>query len=360
MGKINNGSIALPFLFQEGTNKTDREAYFRHAASNLKLSAFVVEKDYYVSVILKIIFEVIQPQCQADTDIPFLFKGGTTLSKVYNVINRMSEDIDLSLNMKFLGEPEPESEGNSALKRRLKRLESAATNVVSNILLSELTKSLSVISDDFIVKIDPDSNQNILITYPLSLSATDYNHNNYVLPRVLLETGGRSGFDPHGIYQLHPMAMQSWGHKHDSFKVAVLDISRTFFEKLTLIHELNSWGEGGLRERQSRHIYDIHMIYLHYPEIVSDLALLDTVRVHKGKYFKRTKARWELAVPGTLNLIPTGKVYDELEIDWNKMSAMFPEQAIPFEFDKLIESIKDISSQINEHSCSDITDVATN
>lgn len=348
MGKIINDDIGLPFLFQDDTNKTDREAYFRNAADNLRLSAFVVEKDYYVSVILKIIFEVIQPQCKTGSTIPFLFKGGTTLSKVYCVINRMSEDIDLSLNMDYLGFPEPKkTEGSNALKRRLKALSVSADNVVENILLPNLSTSLSLIHDDFEVKIDPASSQNILITYPLSLSETDYINCDYVLPRVLLETGGRSGFDPHENHKLYPMAMQAWQHAHDSFDVSVLHISRTFFEKITLLHELNSWGEGGLRERQSRHIYDIHMIHQHHPEIVNNLDLLEVVRVHKEKYFKRPKARWELAIPGTLDLVPKDAVYKGLQDDWNKMDAMFPDQKVPFTFTQLIASIQQISNKIN-------------
>lgn len=342
-------TLETAYLFTPGMSKTDREAYFRHAGKELSLTAYVIEKDYYVSLILKIIFECISPLCKEQTDVPFLFKGGTTLSKVYDVINRMSEDIDLSMNMCFLGCPEPETEGRKALKQRLKKLNLAAEKFVSDDLMPVLEKLLLLISEEFTVKLDPDCNQNILIHYPLSLSESDYEENQYILPRVKIETGGRGGFDPHNNYQLQPMSVKAWKQGHDAFNVSVLDISRTFFEKVTLLHELNSMGVAGIRERLSRHLYDIHMIYQYDTHLVDNTDLLEIVRSHKAKYFSRATANWELAKPGTLNLIPVNEVYTKLEEDWNKMNQMFPNQTLPYSFAELIVSITNISKHINKN-----------
>lgn len=95
-----------PVLFNSDMNNKDREFFFTNAAKRLSLPAYVVEKDYILCIVLSIIFGDLKSSCKTET--PFLFKGGTTLSKVYGLINRMSEDIDLSISMEFLGHPEPE------------------------------------------------------------------------------------------------------------------------------------------------------------------------------------------------------------------------------------------------------------
>ena len=96
----------MPYLFS--LNNKDRVDLFLAAGTETGLPAYVVEKDYYVTLVLKLLFEQLKPDCLGKTATPFMFKGGTTLSKVFGCIDRMSEDIDLSLDMKLLGHPAPD------------------------------------------------------------------------------------------------------------------------------------------------------------------------------------------------------------------------------------------------------------
>ena len=339
--------LKTPFLFEEDITKQDRAAIFRQAAEKLGLSAFVVEKDYMVSLLLKIIFEDIKPECTQHTETPFLFKGGTTLSKVYGVINRMSEDIDLSLNMMFLGHPEPEdSESNTALKKRIKLLTQAGERVVSDLFLVKLSNKLNKFNPAFHVQVSANNKQNLLVAYPLSLTDSDY-QDSYLQPSVLIETGGKAGFDPHEHFTLKPMTMNVIDSKADDFNVAVLDIRRTFFEKLTLLHELNNRGVAAVTQRHSRHLYDIVMIHQYNNDFVTQVELLETVRTHKAKYFQRQTSNWKEAQPGTLTLIPTGNVRSALAEDWQRMNGMFPNQVLPMSFEALIAAIEEISNHIN-------------
>jgi predicted nucleotidyltransferase component of viral defense system len=83
----------------------ERRLYFEQAAAQLGMSAQIVEKDFWVCWILRRLFLLDEFRDH------LTFKGGTTLSKVYRVIERFSEDVDVAIERGFLGfdgENEPE------------------------------------------------------------------------------------------------------------------------------------------------------------------------------------------------------------------------------------------------------------
>ncbi|MCP4160806.1 MAG: nucleotidyl transferase AbiEii/AbiGii toxin family protein [Deltaproteobacteria bacterium] len=344
-----------PLLFTSDMSNTDREYIFRQASIRTGLPAYIIEKDYMVCLVLSAIFEDLKPQYTYKTATPFLFKGGTTLSKVYNVINRMSEDIDLSISMKFLGDPEPEIESRSAREKRIKRLSDSNRRFVSSIFKSFLVIELEKIHEDFMIHIDSDETQNLIINYPRSLSASDY-LDNYVKPQILIETGGKAGFDPHISYKIEPYALDEIREllkveEDCCATVDVLDIERTFFEKLTLLHELNHRGvlKGvqSVKNRQARHIYDLVQIYKSDPTVVRNFPLLEEVRSHKEKYFRSGPAKWDEAKPGTLFIISIKDIEDALRNDWRKMTDMFPGGQLPYTFDEMMLVLEEIDRKIN-------------
>jgi hypothetical protein len=126
--------VTKPFLFT--LSARDQRDFFEAAATATGLPHFVLEKDYYVTLALKLLFERLKPQHTERTSTPFMFKGGTTLSKVYGCIDRMSEDIDLSLDMKFLGYPEPaDHEGTTATGKRMALLNEATREIMATLAL---------------------------------------------------------------------------------------------------------------------------------------------------------------------------------------------------------------------------------
>ena len=87
----------------------DRRLYIEQAAARRDVSPVVLEKDFWVCWLLGILFG----SAFADS---LVFKGGTSLSKVFGVIDRFSDDIDLSLSPEFLGLPEAGTSRNQANK----------------------------------------------------------------------------------------------------------------------------------------------------------------------------------------------------------------------------------------------------
>lgn len=334
--------MTKPYLFT--LTDAEKKDLFTAGASRTGLPSYVLEKDYYVTLVLKLLFEKLKPNHTGKSSTPFMFKGGTTLSKVFQCIDRMSEDIDLSLDMKFLGHPEPEGgEKNTPRKKRVEKLNSAAADNVSSVLAPFLLEELEQIHSDFSVKVMPNG-LDIEIFYPQLFQAPA---GGYIRPRVLLECGGKAGLEPSDTHTVTPMVLEGLGVQHDdSCIVDVLGCDRTFFEKLTALHEINHRGAASLGERQSRHIYDVIAIHEQNPEFVENQDLLAKVVDHKQKYFKREAAKWNEAVPGSLNIMPKGEVAKALEEDWEKMGVMFPGD-LPWAFADMMQRLKAISDQVN-------------
>jgi hypothetical protein len=116
----------------------ERKVYIDEAAARRGLAPVIVEKDFWVCWLLGILF-------QSSSRDAIVFKGGTSLSKVFGVINRFSEDIDLSLAPAFLGLDEPDT--TAALSRGqagkwMERAEATCTTVVRDVVAPEIAAGL--------------------------------------------------------------------------------------------------------------------------------------------------------------------------------------------------------------------------
>lgn len=82
-----------------GLSDSQRKSVYESIADKVGLPAQVIEKDFWVTAILQTIFSL--PIAEH-----LVFKGGTSLSKGWKLIERFSEDIDVAINPVFLGAPE--------------------------------------------------------------------------------------------------------------------------------------------------------------------------------------------------------------------------------------------------------------
>lgn len=156
-------------------NDKDKRAYFEIAAAKLNIMPQLIEKDFWVCWILKILFAL--PKSGSH----LTFKGGTSLSKCYHVIRRFSEDVDVSIERTFLSNEksiEPtKNESNKENQRRLERLQIACKEKISDILIPEFKKSISaVFGDKKKWKVELDANdvlgQTLLFTFPHALTSS--------------------------------------------------------------------------------------------------------------------------------------------------------------------------------------------
>ncbi len=334
---------------------TDRADLFTAAARRRGLTAAIIEKDFWVCWTLKRIFTL------ADPPAGLLFKGGTSLSKVFGVIERFSEDVDLSFDradLGFGGDSDPfNAPTGKRRKHGLEALGETCRRAIGEHLLPQLARALGEalsapasgiwqleLADD-----DPDG-QTLLFRYPSGTGPRSADEPAYIRPVVRLEIGARSDHWPavEATVTSYAAAEFPGAFREPGCKVRVLAAERTFWEKATLLH---MWHHAPVdkrfRDRQSRHYYDVVRLYEHElgKAAIRDTELLRKVARHKEVFFPAAWARYADAKPGTLRLVPPDARLPELEQDYRKMREMI--FGDPPSFERLLEALREIERHVN-------------
>jgi hypothetical protein len=244
-----------------------RAGLFTTTAQRLGSTPQNAEKDFWVCWTLDALFNGLPAGGPR-----LLFKGGTSLSKGFGLINRFSEDIDVTVFRDDIGEGTSieELQALSGKKRNLKldAIKDACTAYIQGPLQENLRHLIEQTAERtglslqaFRVQPDEDDGQTLLIWYPTAMPTDDY-----VRPAVKIESGAKSALDPNSQQVLRP-------YVHDDLpdidlsidNVTTVDLERTFWDKVVILHGLRSWYErrGELRgggQRVSRHYYDIHKL----------------------------------------------------------------------------------------------------
>jgi hypothetical protein len=306
---------------------TDRNDLFKASAEKRSFSTVIVEKDFWVCWTLKRLFSLPDPPAG------LIFKGGTSLSKAWGIIDRFSEDVDLSFNrsdLGFGGAADPAAASSTKKRnRQLELLSAACTVMMRDTLLPRLddvfTKALGITpGTTWRLEIDPDDEQSILFHYPTTVSRGSADEAAYLRRFTKLEMGARSEHWPSEDAEIRSFAAEDFPDAFGSpaTHVKVVSAERTFWEKVTILH---SWYHAEqsrpLRDRQSRHYFDVYKLYKSAigAKALADLGLLRSVAQHKSVFFASAWAKYEEAVPGTLRLVPPEFRLPELERDYAQM-----------------------------------------
>jgi Nucleotidyl transferase AbiEii toxin, Type IV TA system len=333
----------------------DRTDLFVATASRRALSPAIIEKDFWVCWSLKRIFTLPDPPAG------LLFKGGTSLSKVFGVIERFSEDVDLSFDRAGLGFGGESDPLNATTGKKRKHGLEALTETCQRAIREQLLPQLMTAFGDALGEPpsatwgldldedDPDG-QTLLFRYPAENRSHPADEPAYIRPVVRLEIGARSDHWPVLEESVTCYAAEAFPSvfKETGCKVRVLAAERTFWEKATLLH---MWyyapAEKKFRDRQSRHYYDVVRIYEHElgRAAVEDTELLLRVARHKEVFFPAAWARYAEAKPGTLRLVPPDVRLPELDQDYRNMREMIFGE--PPTFEHLLNVLRAIERKVN-------------
>lgn len=332
----------------------DRAALFNETAARRGLASGIIEKDFWVCWTLKRLFAL-----GDDAGLAPVFKGGTSLSKVYGVIRRFSEDIDLSFDRRslgYIGVRDPE--GAPSTKQANRLIENLVADVRRHIAETLLPRLAAAIATElgtpgtWDLALDPRDAQTVIFRYPPSLAAHDYASLSYIRPVVQLELGARGDTWPAERRVITPYAAEEFP---DFFKAAsscdvtVLAVERTFWEKATILHaEFHRPSDKPGVERISRHYYDLALLSEseHGASALRQLDLLESVARHKARFFPAAWARYNLAKPGSLRLVPPPERLPALVADYGKMAPMiFDTPPPPFSY--LMERLTGLEARVN-------------
>jgi len=327
----------------------DRESFFDATVDELNIPFEIIEKDFWVVWVLERLFSL------SDLKNHITFKGGTSLSKVYSIIQRFSEDIDLSIEKEFFGFDKANDPEKAISKKKqrlaLSNLSAACSSYVQNDLVSTLRTAILEKLETFegwrleIDTEDPDG-QTLQFEYP---SATKKNA--YIRPSVKIELGARSEHWPvskHKI-QSYVKSILKEKVKEPEIWVKVLEAKRTFWEKATILHQYAHLPyEKKLPPRISRHYYDFFCLLNSdiKASAIANHALLDRVATHKSIYFASTWANYNTAQKGSLKLSPPSFLSEGLEKDFSLMMDMFFGN-VP-KWNEILKVIRDFEIEFNE------------
>jgi hypothetical protein len=313
----------------------------RETASRLQITPVVVEKDYWTCWVLDRLF------LDHFVNEQIMFKGGTTLSKVFGLIERFSEDIDLILNWDLLKErmgPMEAQRSKTGQDKFNKRTIEVSREYLKKEFHDSVGKALGRTVQTEIPEDEPDV---IEITYPRSFKDP------YLRPGIRLEIGPLAGWNPNDEYYITPYVAEEFPDLFSNPRVKVRAISdeRTFWEKATILHqEAHRPAEKKQPGRYSRHYYDLMRMAISVKRqtYLDRIDLLEEVVAFKKKHYPCTWASYDSAKPGTIKLIPSQVKIRGFESDYQQMKTMiFGETP---EFDSILKILKDLEDSINTPS----------
>ena len=326
----------------------DKRDLFVGLQDKMKLSPIAIEKDIWVCWVLQTLFSMPgRPR--------MCFKGGTSLSKVFGVISRFSEDIDVTINHRTENAPEldPFKEGTSKteIKRIAEEFSKLTVKMVRESIVPYIRRKIEKEfgGDGFWFDIDQ-TGEKLTLGYPSVFDLSD--RSRYMSSSVLVEFGGKNSIDPQTSIKVRTeISLFLPAIELPEAQVDVLDPKRTFWEKATLIHvecNRNKPREGF--DRLSRHWYDVAKLANHEIGTIAmnELFLLEDVVKYKKAFFNSASARYEDCLNGNFRLYPSNdEMRQKLKEDYGQMinSGMFRED--PPSFEDIMGRMRELESRIN-------------
>lgn len=318
----------------------EKNTIFEAIGNEMGIPASAVEKDWWVVQTL----ELIQKQEAA----PYIvFKGGTSLSKAWNIIKRFSEDIDLALDKHFL-----EIEECTTLKQ-VKTLRSVTRKYIYNKFIPELQELfISAGYTDVKAELYEEEGENLEPVQILVRYETCAPPSSYTKPEVKIEIGSRSLCEPLTNREFSSLVGEHYSGKpfaDTPITIPSVNPERTFLEKLFLLHEEFQKPEAEIRiNRLSRHLYDIEMLMrTEFADIaLANNELFYEIIEHRSIYTKISGIDYAQHQPKSINMVPPDAVMDNWGKDYQRMQLeMIYGDSLPFE--QLIQRIKELKYRIN-------------
>ena len=304
------------------------------------LPAVAIEKDWWVVHTLSLIFSM---ECAP----ALIFKGGTSLSKGWNLIQRFSEDIDLALDREYLGF---KAELGKADIRRLRKrsFEYLTTTFLEELREKFKTAGFKDVEIKYRQVVNHDQDPIIIEIYYPGLTEKD----SYLKPGVLVEVGSRSLAEPNTQRSFTTMVAENFADQSfadQPISMPIANPERTFLEKIFLLHEeFQKEGEKIRVDRLSRHLYDIEKLSqtAFAATALRDAELYNTIVLHRSKFTPIAGVNYARHLPGTIAFIPPPHLLADWEADYKQMQENMI-YGVTLAFATLIEQLNALQNKIN-------------
>ncbi len=292
-----------------------QQELFRQLSYKTGIQPQAIEKDAWVTLVLRLVFN-------AEISKHLVFKGGTSLSKAYQLIKRFSEDIDLAVNREYLGF------SGELTKSQIRKLRKKSHEFVSTEMVDILRKEFKIYNIDnqlFDIevkntKISDQDPEIIEIEYK-----SVFNELPYIKQKVLIEIGARSLLEPAEDKEIKSIILEYYPDNSFSdkpFIVKTISPEKTFLEKLILLHEeFTKSGDKIRYHRMSRHLYDIgEIISTEYGiKALKNTKLFDEIIAHRKIFTPIKTVNYSELQIDKLNILPPKNFLKKYEDDYLEM-----------------------------------------
>jgi hypothetical protein len=322
-------------------SRTDQRNVIVAISQQKAMPAAIVEKDLWLCLVLDNLFQL---------PLSMSFKGGTSLSKVFGLIDRFSEDIDITIDYHnvFPDMDLSKPTSNTALKKLSDQLKLKLRPIVEQQILPHLSTALAAKLPNQQFEITLSESGEELEIYYDSLLGKD----GYLRDHILIEFGIRNSIEPSEVHQIQGMGADVIDQvSFPKATVKVLAPTRTFWEKATLIHvECNRGRLSDSPERLSRHWYDLTKLYNSWvgEAALTNIQLLKDVIVHKKAFFNASYAHYDDCLRHQFKLLPDKSHIQGLKVDYQKMLNAGMLAKTPPRFEEIIFQLRKLEANINK------------
>lgn len=320
-------------------NPAQQRLVIEQTAAKLNLPVQAIEKDLWVTAILQVLFTL---PCAHG----LVFKGGTSISKVWNAINRFSEDIDLAIDRSLF-----DLDGELT-KKQVKKLRKVSSMFVREELFGQLCEAIASTPLYGLCEIEAQPDGVGDSTYPepriiyVKYASLFSDKIDYILPVVKIEAGARSLLEPTlnvAIKSLVDAALPSITTSLVDVEVRTAVAEKTFLEKCFLLHELFSRGVAVSANRRSRHLYDLHMMMRKGigKRAVSDDELWNTIHHHRSTLTSISGVDYTPDIRSRIVLTPPAECVEDWKSDYQAMQGSMIYNNPP-SFEELLQSMAEL------------------
>ena len=334
----------------------ERKAMIQGVVNAMHIDEAAAEKDWWVTAVLFAVFKTKPSQY-------LLFKGGTSLSKGWNIIDRFSEDIDLALEREFFLNEMNLPCAKCASNTQIHKLREKAQDYLFGEFKEELKEQLTALGLNVKVfaenelldengqqqKVDHDKDPSVIyVQYP-SLYNSEAP---YAVPTVKIEISVLSMTEPFEMKRISSLVEQVYQEEDvDSDIVQTIKTvspARTFLEKAFLICE-EYQKEEPRTYRMSRHLYDLERLsHTPYADIaLSDSELYHTIVKHRKKYYHVGSVDYNKELPATITIVPREELIPQFEADYKDMRSSFIYGKSP-DFSELLQFLETLQEKFRK------------
>jgi hypothetical protein len=324
-------------------NDTEKQIYYiAQTANKIGLPPQAIEKDLWVTNLLQIVFS-----------LPFagklVFKGGTSLSKIWGVIKRFSEDIDLAIDRELF-----DLQGDLTI-RQLKKLRKLSSNFVKKDFCEMLQNSVNQHGISELCTIEPQPDGEGDKTYPEPRKIHIHYRSlfgslPYLKSEIVLEIGARSLIEPAATSEIKSLISENFDIDTSLVSSEIITAlpEKTFLEKAFLLHEIFTADASMLADRKSRHLYDLErMMDKDFAlKAVKDNELWNIIHHHREIFTHVRNMNYSVDIRKNICLIPPRKIIADWRQDYQKMqTTMIYGDSLPFE--KLMENLQKLQRRFH-------------